>query len=118
MALGRLFFRPTAASGMRLPQGNQNIDAQRLHSIEQAIIAAVVSAQAEERAISRRLREAGDRLSMGAGAEHKGPLERDRPGKPNLTTPEKEFSAAAKRLHQLTAHIRHLQRLLDELRRP
>ena len=106
-------FRDTVRFRIRSSERDQRADADRLRSIERAILGAIAAADAEEQGLKRRLEDARVRASLLIGTETLE--ERDQATETLLAGSEREVSAAVKRIRQLTAHREHLQRVLHAL---
>lgn len=99
---------------IRSSERDESADADRLRSIERAIVGAIAAARAEEDGLKRRLEDARVRASMLVGTE--AFEDRDEATELMLAGSEREFSAAATRIRQLTAHREHLDRVLQALK--
>ena len=101
---------------IRSPERDERADADRLRSVERAIVGAIASAESEQEGLKRRLENARVRASVLVGNGTFENLDRDQATEQLLAGSEQEFSAAAKRLRQLAAHREHLQRIFQALK--
>jgi hypothetical protein len=101
---------------IRSSERDNTSDADRLQSIERAIISAINSAQSEEDGLKQRLEGARARASTLVGNEAFENQDRELATERLLAGAEREFAAAAKRTRQLANHRDHLARVLQALK--
>lgn len=88
----------------------------RLGSIERCILNAITAAEAEKMGFARRLDAARGRACVLMGTEQLDAFDREEKTESLLADSERELVEAGKRIDQLTAHIRHLHRVLEILK--
>jgi hypothetical protein len=96
---------------------DEKADARRLSSIEQSLTSAIAEAELERQGLRRRLDLARDRASSLLGNETSEYLDREPQSERLLVEAERNLIAGEKRIRQLTAHMEHLGRVLDLLKR-
>jgi hypothetical protein len=100
---------------LRSSKRDQDADARRLSSIEQALSLAIADANSEKDGLQRRLNSTRHRASALLGNGTLEYSEREPQHEQLLIEEERDLIAGEKRIQQLGAHIKHLAKMLELL---
>jgi hypothetical protein len=94
---------------------DESADAKRLAVIERSLRKVIADAEVERNGLNQRIRDAKDQAGMLIGNDTYEYMDREAATEQELSISEQNLLAAEKRMRQLSAHIAHLQRVLEAL---
>jgi hypothetical protein len=115
MILWLLMGSTSMAFKFRSAARDQDADARRLGTIEQAIVTAIADAEAEQRGLMRRLEPAQAQAAMLLGNDAYDSAARD-PAREKLLQQAEATLMGQRRANELRTHIAHLRQVLDCLK--